>query len=54
MSDFGNLKAYYDITERIKPGDDGYPIFDSIDTIANEYLDDLLKTIQGEEIEDVE
>jgi hypothetical protein len=49
LSNLDSIKAYYDITDKVKIGEDGHPQFDSIDAIAYEYLADLTKAMYGED-----
>ena len=41
-----NLRASYDITSDVVIGDDGHPVFESIDNIALDLLGDLRSTLR--------
>ena len=41
LSDLYKIRAYYDITDRVRMSENGHPLFDSIDQNAHNLLDDL-------------
>ena len=45
LSNFMKQRVNYDITDEVDLGQDGHPEFDSIDSIALEYLEDLRSTL---------
>ena len=45
LSDFMKLRVSYEITDRVNLGQDGHPEFNSIDSLAVEYLEDLQSTL---------
>ena len=49
LSNIMKIKAHYDITEELQVGSNGHPIFDSIDGIARNLMDDLLENLGGQD-----
>jgi len=45
LSRFRELRAYYDITNSVRTGANGHPIFESVDGVANEILSNLMKDL---------
>ncbi len=45
LSDINKIRPYIDITQNIKLGDNGHPLFNSIDAISRELLRDLINQI---------
>lgn len=48
LSDMSKLRPYIDISQSIRLGDDGHPLFESINEIAQELLRDLWTQIRGD------
>ena len=45
LKDVQNVRALYDVTDRVVFGDDGHPTFQSVDSVAKEYAGDLGRAI---------
>ncbi len=45
LSDVMNLRSNYDVTDDLEIGADGHPLFDSIDGVARELLEELMQGI---------
>lgn len=46
LTNLNKVRAYYDITDKVKLDKSGHPSFESIDNIGRELLEDLIKAIQ--------
>jgi hypothetical protein len=49
MGDRNRLSLDFDITDEVRLGADGHPAFDSVDTIAQELLEELQQQLEREE-----
>jgi len=47
LSDMSKLRAYIDVSQSVRLGNDGHPLFESIDEIAQGLLQDLWTQIRG-------